>query len=120
MYAARVSKWGYLFVQNVLDELFPGPLERVMHIKLIAALWDDMRFWQEELGPHYLKWLGIKQHLTARKDLQVNPDKFKVQFYSDANKRFGVGGVLGPEVFSKRWEQDMSGTHIGVLELPAV
>ena len=120
LYAARVCRWGYLFVQNILDALFPGFDGRTYRVTLTDAVWDDMAFWTKALGSAFHTWFGIKQHMVARKDLQVNPDSFKVHFCSDASKRYGAGGVMGSEVFSMQWPQDVSHVHIGVLELKAV
>jgi hypothetical protein len=120
MYAARVCTWGYLFVQNILDTLFPGCYPHPTIVNIQPALWDDLNFWDDVLGSKFSLWMGVRQHMVAKKDIHINKDNFATQFYSDASKTFGVGGVMGTEIYSARWTHDTREDHIGLLELRAV
>jgi hypothetical protein len=126
IFACRVCRWGYLFVQSIMDSLYPGDFAKPSKtIRLTDAFWQDITFWREALGTYYHKWCGMKPHLVARKDLLIEPSSYTMHLYSDASKVFGVGGILNPdspaiEILSKPWKRDVSSTHIGALELEAV
>ena len=66
--------------------------------------------------------MGVQQHMVGRREMNVDSTKLQVELYTDASKRYGVGGVLGVEVLSQRWDRDVSGEreHIGSLELEAM
>jgi hypothetical protein len=121
-FTCRVCRWGYLFTQAFLDTLYPAFSLRTRHVRLTNALWQDAAFWREALGPAYDTWLGVQQHmLPGTLDVKVVSDQYKVQIFSDASKRFGAGGVMGPdEIYSHQWTRDTSEEHIGSLELEAV
>lgn len=120
VFASRACRWGFLFVQGLLDCLFPGFDARFKSVKLDDGCFHDLEFWLEALGPKFDTWMGVKAHMVTCKHLAIAKDLFSMQLFSDASKSFGVGGVLGSEVLSQKWERNVSGEHIGALELEAL
>jgi hypothetical protein len=121
IFASRVCRWGFLFVQELLDQLHPvGVYPPPRLVSLTQGVWHDLRFWESVLGAEDQVWLGLRQHMVGRKEALVDKSKFTVEMFTDASGSWGVGGVLGEETLSRRWSVDRSGTHIGVLELEAV
>jgi hypothetical protein len=116
VFACRVCKWGYLFVQELLDNLYPGVSLRTSRIPLTEGTWHDTAFWDRVLNTPSL-WMGMPQILVDRKDLHIDPTLFPSQIYTDASKVFGVGGMMGTDMFSCPWKQDVENVHIGILEL---
>lgn len=122
LYACRVCRWGYLFVQSILDELYPvtATTQQPKQIPLTEAVWADLQFWQQVLDKDSGMWLGVKKHMLGTKELHVKPDNFQTHIYTDASKRYGAGGIMGTEVFSQQWEENKHDVHIGTLELEAL
>ena len=57
IFACRVCRWGYLFVQSIMDPLYPGDFAKPSKtIRLTDAFWQDIAFWRKALGPSYHKW----------------------------------------------------------------
>jgi len=120
VFACRVCRWGFLFIQSLLDDLYPGFLTRTPKIPLSDATWHDLRFWRDALGPSFHTWMGKKRHMLNTKAAAVTTSPPDLEIFSDASKKYGVGGVLGSEVLSLPWSSDVSHVHIGALELEAV
>lgn len=119
LYACRVCRWGYLYVQSILDQLYPtaGPSSAV---QLNEAFWWDLKFWQQILDGAKGLWPGVRKHMIGTKDLHVNPANFSTHMFTDASKTYGLGGVLGGETYSVTWAADQRDVHIGTLELRAL
>ena len=121
VFACRVCTWGFLFIQAILDSLYPvGQFPAPPHITLDEGVWADLAFWEDALGDGYATWLGIKQHVLGRKEVLVDPAACTVELFTDASGGWGCGGVLGFETLSQAWARDTSGEHIGALELEAL
>lgn len=125
LYVCKVCRWGYLFVQSLLDALYPGVAERTAgsqpgKVPLGDAVRYEQRFWEALLSDTGSPWSGIKKHLIGTKEVQVDPSQFDCQLYTDASMKYGVGGVLGKEVYSYKWHAPTDGVHIGTLELEAL
>ena len=121
VFACRVCRWGFLFIQELCDQLFPvGSYPPPKSVPLTEGVWHDLEFWARALGPAYGTWVGLSQHMVGRRQVDVDASKFQVQLFTDASKQFGVGGVLGLESLSQRWARDVSEEHIGALELEAL
>ena len=120
-FTCKVCRWGYLFIQAILDAIYPGFEIRSRNVTLTPALWHDLAFWRQALGDKYSSWLGINQIMIGTKEVMVQQHDFKVHMYSDASKVFGVGGTMGPDqVHSAAWQRNVTDDHIGLLELEAV
>jgi hypothetical protein len=122
VFACRVCRWGYLFVQSIMDVLYPGhDAHRHRQVELNDAVWNDLQFWLDALGPAYSTWMGVKQAILDTKEVAIKQENFQLHVYSDASKRFGVGGVACTgEVYSAQWDRDVTPEHIGSLELEAL
>lgn len=122
LYACRVCRWGYLYVQELLDSLYPGPLNNppAHTVTLTEGVWNDLKFWEQVLDCSLGAWSGVRKHMVGTKDIQVDPTQFGTHIYTDASKTYGVGGVLGTEILSRPWDHNMHDIHIGVLELQAL
>lgn len=122
LYACRVCRWGYLYMQEILDCLYPFPRteQPPREIALTDGVWNDLQFWLDTLDPAKGAWAGVKKHMLGTKDMWVNPADFPTQLYTDASKQYGVGGVMGKETLSLKWQTDVQGIHIGILELQAL
>lgn len=123
VYACRVSRWGFLFIQSICDQLFPVGVDVASTrapVLLSEALWHDLEFWKRALGPEAHAWVGVQQHMLGRTELLVDPSKFRVELFTDASKSFGAGGILGLQAMSHKWSRDVSAEHIGALELEAL
>lgn len=120
LYACRVCRWGYLFLQAALDELYPPAVDPPKQITLSDAVWADLDFWAQVLDKDTGKWLGIRKHMVGRKEVDIDPSKFAQELFTDASITYGVGGVFGSEVYSLQWENDKHSEHIGTLELEAL
>jgi len=116
VFACRVCRWGFLFIQEILDQLYPGTRPGARHIVLTDGFWHDLQFWETALSTQN-GWVGMPKHLVGRQDVRVNPDFFATELYTDASKTHGVGGVMGGQVFSKKWDSPKDAVHIGILEL---
>jgi hypothetical protein len=120
VFTCRVCRWGYLFVQSILDALYPAFEKKPKVIHLTEGIWHDLSFWRLALAGHQRHWLGMEQSMTITKEVRITHDKFQRHIFSDASKTYGVGGILGPEqVISIPWERDVTEEHIGSLELEA-
>jgi integrase len=122
LYACRVCRWGYLYVQELLDSLYPAPFlpQPPREVALSEGAWNDLHFWHITLDLTSGAWSGVKKHMLGTKDVHVDPSQFPTQLYTDASKQFGVGGVMGAETLSLQWDKDMRDIHIGTLELKAL
>jgi hypothetical protein len=121
VYACRVCTWGYLFIQEILDQLYPvGMYPPPRTVTLTEGVWHDLRFWDSALGDAFPTWMGVMQHMVGKKEVHVDPTNFSTTLYTDASGGWGVGGIFGHEVMSQRWQRDVSGEHIGALELEAL
>jgi hypothetical protein len=126
VFACRVCRWGFLFIQEINDQLFPvGHARPPKTTPLTEGLWHDLEFWAQALGPAFDTWLGIRPHLVGRRAVDVNRNfaregTFQVELFTDASKTYGAGATLGPETLSQRWTRDVSEEHIGALELEAL
>ena len=123
VYACRVSRWGFLFIQSICDQLYPVGVDVASTrapVLLSEALWHDLEFWKRALGPEAHAWVGVQQHMLGRTELLVDPSKFRVELFTDASKSFGAGGILGLQAMSHKWSRDVSAEHIGALELEAL
>lgn len=122
LYACRVCRWGYLYVQELLDALYPFPTPDTppRTVVLTEGVWNDLKFWEQVLDCSQGRWAGVQKHMLGTKDVHIDPSQFPTQLYTDASKQFGVGGIFGTEVLSQRWDSDMHDVHIGVLELQAL
>ena len=119
VFASRVCRWGFLFVQSLLDALYPSLGQFCP--RRIDGVWHDLNFWLAALGPNFYTWMGVKQFMLHTKNIHADPSNFGLHIYSDANKTFGVGGILGSgEIYSARWDRDVSPEHICALELEAL
>jgi len=58
--------------------------------------------------------------MVDTKDVRIEQRNFQLHVYSDASKTFGVGGILDGEIYSARWNRDVTDEHIGALELEAL
>jgi hypothetical protein len=143
-FTCKVCRWGYLFLQACMDALYTPaaplgvqpvsgvashPARRASHghgsVTLTEAVWDDLSFWEEALGPRYHQWMGVRQQLFkpargAAICTRAFTPTFDVELFTDASKSYGVGGVLGADVLSQVWDRDVSADHIGTLELEAL
>jgi len=120
LYACRVCRWGYLFLQAVLDELYPPAVDPPKQIALSDEVWADLDFWAQVLDKDQGKWLGIRKHMIGRREVDIDPSKFAQELFTDASITYGGGGVFGSEVYSLQWESDKRSEHIGTLELEAL
>jgi hypothetical protein len=120
LYACRVCRWGYLFLQATLDELYPPAVNPPKQISLTDAVWAELEFWEQVLDNDQGKWLGVRKHMIGRKEVDINPANFAQELFTDASINYGVGGVFGAEVYSQKWENDKHSEHIGTLELEAL
>lgn len=123
IFACRVCRWGYLFVQELLDQLHPvgypvskGP----PRVTLTEGVWHDLRFWQHALGDAFHTWMGMRQFNLGRTEQEIDFSHFTTELYTDASGTWGLGGVWGGKTLSQRWGLDRSSEHIGALELEAV
>jgi hypothetical protein len=123
IFTSKVCRWGFLFVQAIMDELYPGTSPPGNSATLSDALWHDISFWEMALGSHYTTWMGIRQqqvHTVLGTAICSSDTDLDIELFSDASKSFGVGGILGTEVLSMPWGKDVSSVHIGALELEAL
>lgn len=125
LFACRVCRWGYLFTQEILDQVYPGlrqPGEscKASQVLLTDGLWFELSFWESTLQTTSNPWLGIRKHMVGTKEVDIDPSRFDLEVYTDASKAHGVGGVLGHEVLSRKWDRDVTDEHIGALELEAL
>lgn len=122
LYACRVCRWGYLYMQEMLDCLYPFPStsQPPREVALTQGVWNDLQFWLDILDPAQGTWAGVKKHMVGTRDMLVDPSHFPTQLYTDASKQFGVGGVMGDEILSQQWHSDVQAVHIGTLELQAL
>lgn len=118
-FTSRVCRWGYLFIQELLDVLYVHPVPRIGSVTLTDGLWHDLSFWEDTLN-HGSSWIGLRKPVAERKELHINPEDFTTQMYTDASKTYGAGGVLGDDIISFPWQTDTRDTHIGTLELLAL
>ena len=119
-FTCRVCRWGYLFIQALLDALYPGFERRSRHVTLTDAVWADISFWQSALGPDFHRWMGVSQAMIDTKEVRIEQRNFQLHVFSDASKAFGVGGVMDGEIYSARWNRNVTEEHIGALELEAL
>lgn len=119
VFACRVCRWGFLFIQEILDQLYPGThsgTEPKQRVALTEGFWHDVQFWETALSTTS-GWIGMQKHLMDRKDVRINPDFFSTEICTDASKTYGVGGVMDQQVFSQKWTNPQDEVHIGILEL---
>lgn len=119
VFACRVCRWGFLFIQEMLDQLYPGIEPGPKQVALTEGFWTDITFWEQALSTN-TGWVGLHKHLVGRKEIQVNPEFFSTELYTDASKAYGAGGVMGDKLFSRQWDDITTHTHIGILELKAL
>lgn len=118
VFACRTCRWGFLFIQELLDQLYPGLGTPPQLIALTQGVWFDVKFWAQTLhSPDW--WSGLPKHLVGKRDTEVAPEAFTTQVWTDASKHHGVGGVMEEqdEVFSHKWDKPVDDIHIGILEL---
>jgi hypothetical protein len=121
LYTCRVCRWGYLFVQELLDQLYSADMPlRHPQITLTEGTWADLQFWQRILDSNDTKWLGVRKHMIGTKAIDIKPEAFQTTLFTDASKHFGAGGVLGDEIYAQQWSQADTTAHIGTLELKAL
>lgn len=121
VFACKVCRWGFLFVQCMLDALYPLCDPRTKLVALCDAVWFELTWWKETLSTGGSRWITIQQHMMGTKEFTIRQDQFDHQLFSDASKRFGVGGILGPDQsLSQKWSGSVEDIHIGQLELQAV
>lgn len=123
MFACRVCRWGYLFTQEILDQLYPALSEQPRKpgkVTLSEGVWFELDFWGSVLQTESSAWSGIRKHMLGTRELDINPADFNLQLYTDASKTFGAGGIMGSEVYSMAWDREVSDEHIGALELEAL
>lgn len=121
LYACRACRWGYLFVQELLDCLYPAADSRTPTVFITEGAMWDLQFWQHVLVADDSKWLGVRKHMLGTRECDVNPALFNTTIYTDASKTFGAGGVLNSEIYSAAWgTQHSRDAHIGTLELQAL
>lgn len=129
VFACKVCSWGFLHVQSIMDALYPPhpapPVgtSKSGSVALSAAVWHDLSFWADALGPLYPTWMGVKQqHMRNSLGTAVCSASAGVdcELFTDASKSFGVGGVFGLDTLSLQWDRDVSDEHIGALELEAL
>lgn len=119
LYACRVCRWGYLFVQELLDALYPLG-ERTPTITITDGVQWDLQFWEQVLSTGGSKWLGTRTHMLGTKACDVDPSKFARELFPDASINYGAGGVLKGKVYSHMWPSHLSTEHISTLELKAL
>lgn len=120
VFACRVCTWGYLFIQEILDQLYPVGHPTAPRVSLSEGLWHDLGFWQFALGDGFATWMGVKQHALGRKEVAIDPSRFTAELFTDASGSWGVGAVMGLQSLSQQWGRDTSSEHIGALELEAL
>jgi hypothetical protein len=123
LFACRVCRWGYLFTQEILDQVYPGLHGRggkASQVQLSEGLWFDLQFWANTLQTSVNPWSGIRKHMVGTKEVDIDPSRFDLEVFTDASKTYGVGGILGHDVYSRKWERNVSEEHIGALELEAL
>lgn len=121
LYACRVCRWGYLFVQELLDQLYPaGVPPRLPKVTMTDGAWADLQFRQQVLCNNDTNWLGTRKHMIGTREVDITPEAFNTTIFTDASKHFGAGGVLGEEVHAQQWSQEDTTAHIGTLELKAL
>ena len=124
LFACRVCRWGYLFTQEFLDQVYPGlALEtscKASQVRLTEGIWYELSFWDSILQTTTNSWSGIRKHMVGTKEVDIDPRDFDLEIFTDASKTYGVGGTLGHEAYSRRWERDVTDEHIGALELEAL
>ena len=123
LFACRVCRWGYLFTQEILDQVYPGlhsTSSKAQHVQLTDGVWFELNFWEETLQTTINRWSGLRQEMVGTKEVDVDRTKFDLEVFTDASKTYGVGGVLGHEIYSCKWSRDVSDEHIGALELEAL
>jgi hypothetical protein len=123
LFACRVCRWGYLFTQEILDQIYPGLQgiqPKASKVQLTEGIWFELQFWVDALSTETNRWAGIRKHMVGRKEVDIDSSNFNQEVFTDASKTFGVGGILGHEVYSYEWERNVSDEHIGALELEAL
>lgn len=122
VFACRVCTWGFLFIQEIMDSLFPvgAGLTPPPQVQLTAGIWFDLSFWESALGPSYQTWMGISQPMIGRKEVAIDTSRFTVEIFTDASGSWGAGAVWNFEQLSQSWDRDTSKEHIGSLELEAL
>ena len=123
LFACRVCRWGYLFTQEILDQVYPGLHGRsckASQVQLTDGLWYDLQFWVDTLQTVDNPWSGIRKHMVGTKEVDIDPSRFDLEVFTDASKTYGVGGILGHDVYSRKWDRNVSEEHIGALELEAL
>jgi hypothetical protein len=125
VWAAKCCRWGMLFVQHILDALYPTVVslepnpQRPKKVPLTEGARSDLCFWTEALKGGWSQWLGLKHSLLQTRQVALQHERFQINIFSDASKKFGIGGVKGHAVFSRQWAKSRQEEHIGVLELEA-
>ena len=119
VFASRVNRWGFLFLQNIMDAMYPPFTKQPALVDFSKETREDMESWIMFLSKPEL-WPGIKQYMVITRTVKITKEDFNITLFSDASKNFGVGGIMGDEVFSERWSQDRHEEHIGTLELEAL
>lgn len=123
LFACRVCRWGYLFTQEILDQVYPGlhgSSCKASQVLLTDGVWFELQFWVDTLQTSVNAWSGIRKHMVGTKEVDIEPGRFDLEVYTDASKTYGVGGILGHEIYSRKWERNVSDEHIGALELEAL
>lgn len=119
LYTSRVCRWGYLFVQELLDALYPLGQRAPVITYTEGALWD-LQFWERVLVKGDSQWLGTRKYMLGTKACDVDPKNFATELFTDASTSYGAGGVLRGEIYSHMWPSHPDTEHIGTLELKAL
>lgn len=123
LFACRVCRWGYLFTQEILDQVYPGLhgiSAKASQVQLTEGVWFEISFWEDILQTDTNSWSGIRKHMVGTREVDIDPSKFDLEVFTDASKTYGIGGILGHEVYSRKWDRPVSDEHIGALELEAL
>ena len=106
VFASRVNRWGFLFLQSFMDCMYPPLCQPPSTLTASDGLLDDLRSWEHFLSEPSL-WPGIQQHMVITRKVTITKQEFNLEMFSDASKTFGIGGCL------VRKCSPSSGTRIG-------
>ena len=125
-FAAAITRWGYSFLQEALDALYPGNHRQhglwPRTVSYTEGLRTELLFWDGSLHNPASIWHGADRFFTgSREFVQSSAD---MQIFTDASGSFGWGATLADTTMLGRWcearERDVQSSIIAVKETIAV
>ncbi len=125
-FAASVSRWGYSFLQEAFDALYPGDHRRAgkwpVSVDYTSGLRSELLFWDGTLYNPDSVWHGADRFFTGSTEFVLG--SANMQMFTDASGSFGWGATMDGTTLLGKWsetrEGDVQGSIIAVKETRAV